>query len=373
MTEMTVRLACLIVLLSGIALTAAAGPVAVVLPLGNAAGTPEASSEVEALVVEQLTRQGWTVAPAEETERALEELRLRYLDSLTRETLQVLCERFDASVVVTGSILAHRENGNRVVAVGARMIARDGATLWADLRSRSSAEAESAFGLGRNTTSQQLLRDCVERLMRGAPPPSSADRPTTRRLRLADEAAMFTSNPQTYRSSSHPKGTSLRVCVLPFVSKFPEAGRVMLEILNARLEATGEFEVVEPAEFREGMRRAGLRSVSTMTSSELARLGAEIGTPLFLRGNVHAWREGTGGRSEVQLDMTLVDVSAGTILWAVTHQRRGSDYAGILGRGTVENVVALADLVVSETLESQHRARPRGGHRRPLPGVARER
>lgn len=371
---MTLRVTCVILLLLGLSLKATAGPVAVMLPLGNAGGALEASAELESLVVEQLSRRGWTVAPADETERALEELRLRYLDSLTRDSLDALCERFDASVVVTGSILAYRENGNRVVAVAARMIARDGAILWADLLSSSAAEAESAFGFGRNASSQQLLHDTIESLIRRAPEPSSANRPNARRLRLAHDGAMFASNPQTYRSSSHPKGTTLRVCVLPFASKFPEAGRVMLEILTVRLEATGEFDVVEPAEFREGMRLAGLRSVSTMTSSELARLGAELGTPLFLRGNVHAWREGTGGRSEVQLDMTLVDVSAGTILWAVTHQRRGSDYAGILGRGTVENVVALADLVVSETLESQHRTRPRDrGYNRPLPGATVER
>jgi hypothetical protein len=126
----------------------------------------------------------------------------------------------------------------------------------------------------------------------------------------------------------------------------------MFELLAVRLAAGGEFEVVEPAEFRAAMRREKIRSVAEMTSEEMARVGKVIGTPLFLRGNVHAFAETSGGRSEVQLDMTLSDVESGTILWAVAHRRRGYEYAGLFQRGTVNNVIGLADRVVSEVVSA---------------------
>jgi hypothetical protein len=139
----------------------------------------------------------------------------------------------------------------------------------------------------------------------------------------------------------------------------PGAARVLLEVLTVRLEAAGTFDVVEPAEFREAMRAEKLRSVSSMTSAELKALGARLGTTAFLRGNVHTFVDAPAGRSELQIDFHLSDVASGEVLWAATHQRRGSDYSGLFQRGSVGNVVGLADRVVSEAIASYDRARLR--------------
>ncbi|MGK2855876.1 MAG: hypothetical protein ACSLFQ_01585 [Thermoanaerobaculia bacterium] len=349
-------------------------PVVVVLPPSNPSGAAEASAWSERFIVEQLANRGWAVAPADEVEQFLELHRVRYLDSLSPNLLAALIERFGASAVVTCSLVAYRENGDPVVAMAARMFDRNGAVAWSELVALSASEAEGALGFGRPGSARILHHDVARRLMRSVPKPSADGTPTVRDGRLAGDSTFFGVPAPTYRSPDHPRGKKLRICLLPFTSAVPEAGRTMLEILTVRLEATGEFDVVEPAEFREGLRSAGFRSVSSMTSAELAVLGEELGTPIFLRGNVHTWREAAGGRSEVQIDMTLVDVASGTILWAVTHQRRGSDYAGLLGRGMVSNVVALADNVVSEALKSQHRTRPRErGSKRPVARAGQER
>jgi TolB-like protein len=334
-------------------------PVVILLPFSNVSGSTEASEWSGRFISSELAERGWSVAPGDEVERLLEEHRVRYLDSIPTTTLEALVTRFGASAVVAGSIVAYRENGDPSVALAARMFDDRGEAVWGEFVALSASESEGALGLGRRATARLLLDEVAAQLMRRVPKPSSDGSPTVREGRLARGSAWGGTGPQTYRSPEHPRGRKLRICVLPFTSPIPAAGRLMMEILTVRLEATGEFDVVEPAELREGMRRAGLRSVSTMTSTHLAALGEKLGTPLFLRGNVHAWREAAGGRSEVQIDMTLVDVAEGTILWAVTHQRRGSDYAGLLGRGTVNSIVALADNVVSEALESQHRTRPR--------------
>jgi curli biogenesis system outer membrane secretion channel CsgG len=256
-----------------------------------------------------------------------------------------------ADAIVLGSILAYRESGNPVVALAGRMLDAEGRVLWADVAALSASETEGAFGFGRRTTLDALANDAASRLLSHLPRPGQT--------RIGTLKRSFFSGAATYRSGAHPQGAVRRVCILPFASSTAEASRVLLEILTVRLEATGEFDVVEPAAFRDAMRAEKLRSVAAMTSSELAALGKHLGTTTFLRGNVYTWRESSGGRSEVQLDMTLVDVATGEILWAVTHQRRGSDYAGMFQRGTIDNVIELADRTVSETIAAQHRARPK--------------
>lgn len=326
-------------------------PVAVVLPLSNVSGAAEAAAPVERAIAEALERRGWTVAAGEEVESFLEEQRIRYLDSLPSTALAAIRERMGASAIVLGSILAYRENGNAVVALAGRMLDPKGTVLWAEVAAISSSESEGALGFGRRMSVDALGKDAAAQLLRNVPRPGES--------RIGSLKSGFLTGAVTYRSGSHPRGEVRRVCVLPFASSVPEASRVLLEILTVRLEATGEFDVVEPAAFRDAMRAEKLRSVAAMTSTELAALGKHLGTTIFLRGNVHAWREAPGGRSEIQLDMTLADVATGEILWAVTHQRRGSDYAGLLQRGTIDNVISLADRTVSETISAQHRARPR--------------
>jgi hypothetical protein len=63
--------------------------------------------------------------------------------------------------------------------------------------------------------------------------------------------------------------------------------------------------------------------------------------------------------------MTLADVASGGILWAVAHQRRGSDFSGLFQRGVIQNAVTLADRVVCEAISHQHRARPKGSGNAP--------
>lgn len=329
--------------------------IAVVLPLSNVSGSAEAAAPLENAIAEKLAQRGWTIVRGAEVETFLEENRVRYLDSLPPNVLASLRERMNASAIFLGSILVYRENGNPVVALAGRMLDAEGAVVWGEVAAISAVETEGVLGFGRRGSIESLAMEAVDQLLRNIPRPGESRRPSLN----SGLVSRFWQGTVTYRSGSHPRGDVRRVCVLPFASSTPEAARVLFEILTVRLEATGEFDVVEPAEFREAMRAEKLRSVAAMTSSELAALGKHLGTSIFLRGNVHSWREAPGGRSEIQFDMTLADVASGEILWAVTHQRRGSDYAGVLQRGTIHNIVALADRALSEAISAQHRARPK--------------
>lgn len=350
---MIMRPLIVVVLLLAASFNAGAKPIVVVLPLTSAAASPEASAIVERLFAETLEKRGWEVAPAAEVENFLESERIRYLDSLSLRHRKALEEHFGASAIVVGSMLRFREDGaNVLIALAGRMLNIEGTVLWGEVAALTAAETEGAFGIGRLMTAEAITRETTRKLLTRVPSPNEAARVRLRGKRLGG-------GPSTYRSASLPAGTVRRICVLPFTSVVPDASRIFLDILTVRLEATGQFDVAEPAEFREAMAAAELRSVISLTSSELALLGKHLGTTVFLRGHVHTFRDAGGGRSEVQMDMNLSDVATGQVLWAVTHQRHGSDYAGVLARGVVGNVVTLADRVLSETISTQHRARPK--------------
>jgi hypothetical protein len=342
--------AALLVLL---AMTAQAGTVVAVLPVSDVGGSTEIGALVRDVLEKRLEKIGYTVLASPDVDRLLEAKRVRYLDSLSEASRNALREELHADVIVLASLLAYRENGNPLVGVAARMIDVSGAVIWADLVASSANESEGPLGSGRFADAASLARHTAQSLAGRVP---AADR-RERALRL--NSGVLTRGPVTYRSSSHGKGELLRVCVLPFASSIPQAARVFLEIATIRLEATGEFDVVEAAEFREAMHAEKLHSVAAMTSSELAVLSRRLGTSIFLRGNIHVFRDGSGGRSEIQFDMNMADVATGEVLWAVTHQRRGAEYAGVFQRGVIENAVSLADRAFSEAVAAQHRARLR--------------
>jgi hypothetical protein len=133
------------------------------------------------------------------------------------------------------------------------------------------------------------------------------------------------------------------------------AAGIVAHLLAIRLRDAG-FEPVEAADLRDAMRAEGLRSFRALDSALLARVGERVGTRLFLSGSVYAWRnpppQGGAVPPEVSLELTLVDVVSGRVLFSGQHARTGGDYAFFLQRGAVASAVALADRVVAELLDS---------------------
>jgi hypothetical protein len=173
-------------------------------------------------------------------------------------------------------------NRQPVVALAGRMLDAEGNVLWGDVTAISSSETEGAFGFGKRTTIDALVNDAAAQLLRKLPRPGEAKRGSLK--------SGFFPGAVTYRSGAHPRGEVRRVCILPFAASRPEASRVLLEILTVRLEATGEFDVVEPAAFREAMRAEKFRSVAMMTSTELAAIGKHLGTSISSAAT-YTWRE----------------------------------------------------------------------------------
>ena len=182
----------------------------------------------------------------------------------------------------------------------------------------------------------------------------------------------------TYRSPDFPATTPIHVCVVPFAndSRVRGAPRLVAELLTRRLEASDGFDAVEPGDFRAALLAERVPSLERLDPDRLRAVGARLGTPLFVRGTVWRWREGASGGGavapEVELELELVDVSAGRVLWAAHLARKGTDYAGLLLRGSIRSAAVLADQMLAEMIDAVLAARSpdHAGHSASAPAPA---
>ena len=323
-----------------VALPLFAQQTALLLPFDNVSGADGAPEVVTALLAKTIEADGWKVVQAPES--LLEEKRIRYLDSLDDATRQELLAGAKANAIVTGTIYSFNNN---VVALSARLVAADGTLLRAGIAGVSSDDTEGAFGLGRKTTANDIAAVAVDRVMR----------PASRSLRP------FLARPITFRSWRLDPKVPHAICVLPFDSNaaVPEATRIVADVLAVRLAEANGFDVVEPAVMRKAALDAGIGTFRSIGTPELKKIAKATGTSLFLRGTIFAFSDAKRSVPMVDLELMLVDVDSGKVLWNANHTRKGSDYTGFLMLGAVSNAVTLTDRVVAEMIQSEQQAKPR--------------
>ncbi|HET8796533.1 MAG TPA: CsgG/HfaB family protein, partial [Thermoanaerobaculia bacterium] len=195
----------------------------------------------------------------------------------------------------------------------------------------------------------------VASLMQSFPRPGEAPKASP-----GPSKPLLSSRVSAYRVDT---GERRRVCVLPFENQSAsgDATRIVHDMLVVRLAADPAFEVVDPARLRAAARDVRIGSFRGITTADLARVGKAIDATLFVRGTIYRFAEtaGRAGDPEVDLELSMLDVDSGRIVWAAQHERRGSDYTGLFLLGAVTNGVALTDRVVTELAESKGRTAPR--------------
>jgi hypothetical protein len=222
----------------------------------------------------------------------------------------------------------------------------------------TTAVAQGFLGFGRSRSEGDLLRRVGARLLEKLPSPGDARRSGNRRSR-----PLHLSKPVTFRSAGLPPGDARRVCVLPFAnfSEARRAPRILGDLLMRRLALSGEWQPVEPAELRAAMRAEKIPTVRLLDTERLQSVSTHLGTSLFVRGTIWSWRERSpGAPPEVALELSLVDVAAGRVLWASNLARKGDEYQGLLLLGEIRDVVTLADQVAAELVEGEQKATPAG-------------
>lgn len=330
-----------------------------VLPLANSSGGIQAPTIVEVALVARLEAKGYRVRRGEDVRGFLESARLRYIDSFSAAEREKLLARFDAGSILLGTIHSFSEGSNPVVGVSARMLDPGGRVLWSAASGLTGADTEGALALHRIDRAEPLAGIVVSRLTANLPSPGKSAGTTGRAHPLGLRS------PRTFRSTGLPGGAGHRVCLLPLrnISSDRAASRLVGELLSRRLNESSLFEVVEPADFRAAMVRAKLAGLKSGDPAELKKLGAALGTNLFLTGTIYRYRDISANTSlppEIELELTLTDAAGGEVLWTSSCARKGTDYAGFFSLGEITNMVALADQVSAEIVHAVETARPKG-------------
>lgn len=338
---------------------AAAPATAVLLPFENVSGVEGARNEVAALVASGLGAKGYAVVRGGPVEAFLERERIRHLDSLGPEARARLLKEFGACCVVSGSVYVFADGPNPIVALQARMLREGSGIPWWSAIGLMAYDTEGMLGLGRAASLEALAAEATRRLLHDVPEPgrsASLRRPHGKPFRL--------SGPRTYRAAALGKGRVERVCLLPLENATParEASKTLGQLLARQLVASGSFDVVEPAELRTAMVAERVRSFRDLDPDTLKKLGARLGTTAFLRGTLYTYRDATAraGRvsPQVALELSLVDVGDGRVLWTSQHSRSGDDYEFLLRRGAVSTATALADRMLGEMVAAFDSAEP---------------
>lgn len=329
-----------------------------ILPFDNLSGAQDSALIVSGLVAQQIAARGWQTADGSEVESLLETERVRYLDALENRVVQKIVQSTHASAALTGTIYTWSAGRNPAVALAARLTNPDGSTEWTDVAATSSDDTEHLFGFGRTADLNALAASAVASLMQRFPRAdgghSSAVRP---------RAPLFGSRPATYLSRDLAVAARKRICILPFenLSAAPDAPRIVTEVLTLRLAAEPSFEVVSPAEMRAAALATRIGSFRGITSAALTKLGAALNTNFFVLGTIYQFSDPaghTGGDAALEVELSLIDVKAGHVLWTAQHARSGSDYIGFLLLGKVTTVVGLADRVAGELIAAEIHAPP---------------
>lgn len=337
----------------------------VVLPFDNVSGAERAPQRVNELLEKALASRGWKVSDAD-LMPLLEELRVRYLDSIDDDARTKVIEATGAEAILTGTIYNYSDGKNPIVALSSRLVRADGTIAWGNVAGVSADDAEELFGFRRSANADALAVSAVGQLLDRFPKPGRESAPVkgpSKPLTMIGKGRAI-----AYRASELDPKVPHKVCVLPLVNstRTPDAARVFGEVLALRLAAAEGFEAVEPARLRAAALKAKVGSFVNAGSAELLKLGSAVGTTLFLRGTVYTYDDATDRgitTPAVQVELSLVDVETGKVLWAAQHERKGDDYAGLLMIGSVSNAVSLADRVATEMIEARGLGVPRAAEK----------
>jgi len=334
---------------------AAPAPTVALLPFENLSASSGAPAELSPLVAAGLRAKGWTVVEGPAIESALDAARVRYVDSLGPAARTQIAATAAASALALGAVYAFDEGADPRVSVALRLVSADGRVLFSDLVALRGADGRGLFESDRVVTRGELSREAARRLCRRLPSPGAPAVSPGNRARPLHAARV-----RTFRAAALDRGSRHRVAILPFANAGPhEAARIVAEILARRLASSALFDPVEPADFRAAIIEEKIRDLSDPAA--LSRLGARLGTPLFLTGTIYEFAEpaqALSGTPRLEMEATLTDVSTGRVVWTSYASRRGTDYRGLLELGAITSVIGLADQSAAEMVRAAEKAAP---------------
>lgn len=167
------------------------------------------------------------------------------------------------------------------------------------------------------------------------------------------------SHPASFRAGEDGIAPGDTVAVMPLVnlSQQQYAPDVVLNALVVELLGIDSFAVVDPGEVHEMVLEKRLRLTDRLPLATLREIGAALGARYVMEGTVNAYgMVDDAGMSYPSVSVTLrmVRCEDGRIVWAGSHARRGDDTESVFGLGRVGTLEQLAQVTVSELMETLH-------------------
>jgi hypothetical protein len=148
-------------------------PRVAVVSLENLSGRADAGDVITRLCVVGLIRtRSCAVVEPGLVDRAMEDLRIRPVGTLTRDELRGLQDTLALDYVLVGTVLENepvRTPDGEVPSVGlaARLLdARTGQSVWAGMKVRTGEDHETVFGWGRQLDRDRIATELVTELLR---------------------------------------------------------------------------------------------------------------------------------------------------------------------------------------------------------------
>jgi len=121
-----------------------------------------------------------------------------------------------------------------------------------------------------------------------------------------------------------------KIAVMPFenFTSDEHAGEKMRQIVLTEL-LSRDVEVIEPGEITRLCRELKVKSLATISVKELQEIGKRLDAPAVMMGAVETYGTGKGvsvSYPEVTINLRLIEVSSGNIVWSVRHTSGGPDF-----------------------------------------------
>lgn len=147
------------------------------------------------------------------------------------------------------------------------------------------------------------------------------------------------------------------IAVLPFdnVSGHPDAGKKVVNLFLTELVRSEIFRMADMGEVENLLRSLRVRTIAEMDVLKLQAFRERLNVQAVIVGSVDEYelrQERSGAIPVVAVNARMLDTQTGDILWAVSHTRDGDDWETIFGFGRIISLSRLAQIVVSEMLES---------------------
>ncbi|MBI5665152.1 MAG: hypothetical protein HZC49_08740 [Nitrospirae bacterium] len=145
-----------------------------------------------------------------------------------------------------------------------------------------------------------------------------------------------------------------RVAVVPFdnLTNDKNADEIVRQVVVSELLASGLVDVVFPGEVKAAIAELGIKSVSTLTASQIKALCNSLKAEAIIVGAVEEYGDvkmGNISAPQVTLSLMMADANTGSIVWSITKTRGG---AGFLARHFGAKYETLSETVLLLVRES---------------------